>query len=294
VNTFSIKDLESISGIKAHTLRIWEQRYNLFKPYRSETNIRSYSNDDLKMLLNVTLLNNNGIKISRIAGMSHEEIYNAVRRITETDFTSATQVDNLIISMVEVDEQRFEQSVSANISQLGFEHTIEQVIYPFLVKVGVLWITDSINPAQEHFITSLIRQKLIAAIDSQACNYSPDAYTALLYLPEGELHEISLLYFHYLLRKAGIRAYYLGQSLPFEDLKKIYALRRPHCMITVLTSGHKVQDYVDALHESFPECLKLLSGYLVVSQEVKTPENTKLFKTPSELLVQLPLPVLHS
>ena len=289
MNQYSIKDLESISGIKAHTLRIWEQRYNLLKPNRSETNIRSYNNEDLKMLLNVTILNNKGVKISRIAGMSAKEVHQAVREITDSDFSTSTQVDNLVLSMVEVDESRFEQAVAANISQLGFEHTIEQVIYPFLVKVGVLWITDSINPAQEHFISSLIRQKLIGAIDRQTCNYNPNAYTAVLYLPEGELHEISLLYFHYLLRKSGIRSYYLGQSLPFEDLVKIYALRKPHCMLTVLTSGHKAQEYIDRLHAHFPDCLKLISGYLVVSQEIKTPENTCLFKTPAELAKLLPV-----
>jgi len=224
---YSIKDLEKISRIKAHTLRIWEQRYNILKPCRSETNIRSYTNNDLKMLLNISLLNNNGVKISKIAEMEPHEIYSAVHELSQKEFESNFQIDNLVISMVDMDEERFEKAISNNILKIGFDKTINEVIYPFLKKIAVLWITDSINPAQEHFISNLIRQKLISAIDAQVIRRENAKSKFMLYLPEHELHEISLLYYHYRLRDLNFKSYYLGQSVPFEDLQKVYAVHQP-------------------------------------------------------------------
>lgn len=282
---YSIKDLEQISGIKAHTLRIWEQRYNIIKPLRSETNIRSYTNDDLRMLLNISILNNNGYKISKIADMSKEEIYNHVQQISSQQSETGTQIDNLIISMVEIDEDRFERAISNNILKIGFDRTINEIIYPFLQKVALMWMTGSINPAQEHFISSLIRQKLIASIDAQIVQPKPGTPRFMLYLPENELHDISLLYYHYTIRNFQLKSIYLGQSLPFEDLQKIYKVHQPEYLVSIITtaiSSKSLNNYLNNLKSSFPFSTILLSGYQLVTQQPDLPENIKFFRDPSE------------
>ncbi|MEQ9302640.1 MAG: MerR family transcriptional regulator, partial [Marinoscillum sp.] len=167
MSTFSIRDLEHLSGIKAHTLRIWEQRYELIKPKRTDTNIRYYDDHDLKLILNVALLKENGIKISKIAEMSDGELQREVLKLTERNLRYPEQIHALTISMVDLDEDRFNKIISSNILKLGFEKTMMNVIYPFLSKIGILWQTSAINPAQVHFISNLVRQKLIAAIDGQ-------------------------------------------------------------------------------------------------------------------------------
>jgi MerR family transcriptional regulator, light-induced transcriptional regulator len=282
---YSIKDLEQISGIKAHTLRIWEQRYNILKPCRSETNIRSYSNSDLRMLLNISLLNNNGVKISKIAEMEPQEIYAAVQQLSLVEFESNFQIDNLVIAMVDMDEDRFEKAISNNILKIGFDKTINEVIYPFLKKIAVLWITDSINPAQEHFISNLIRQKLISAIDAQVSRSDTTKSKFMLFLPENELHEISLLYYHYRLRNLNFKSYYLGQSVPFEDLQKVYAVHQPEYLFTIITAtlAHQsLQTYLNTLSNSFPYSTIIVSGYQFVNQKIVCPSNVHIFKDPEE------------
>ena len=163
---YSIKDLEKLCGIKAHTIRIWEQRYDIVKPKRTKTNIRYYMDTDLKILLNVALLNRNGLKISKIAGMSQDEIARKVSEISVIDFDGDAKLDALMLSMIEMDELKFDRIVSTNIRQIGFERTMLEVIYPFLDKLSLMWLTGSIVPAQENFISNLIRQKIVVAIDS--------------------------------------------------------------------------------------------------------------------------------
>jgi DNA-binding transcriptional MerR regulator len=284
---YSIKDLEQISGIKAHTLRIWEQRYSILKPCRSETNIRTYTNSDLRMLLNISLLNSNGVKISRIAEMESHEIYAAVHELSQTEFASNFQIDNLVIAMVDMDEERFEKAISNNILKIGFDKTINDIIYPFLKKIAVLWITDSINPAQEHFISNLIRQKLISAIDAQMVRRGENQSKFMLFLPEHELHEISLLYYHYRLRDLNFKSYYLGQSVPFEDLQKVYAVHQPEYLFTIITATlphQSLQAYLNNIAESFPFSTIIISGYQFINQKINYPSNVKVFKDPKEFM----------
>lgn len=284
---YSIKDLEQLSGIKAHTLRIWEQRYNIIKPIRSETNIRAYSNYDLRMLLNISMLNNNGFKISKIAEMSEREIFDTVVKISKSDFDSSTQIDNLVISMVDLDEIRFEEAITNNIQNLGFDSTINNIIYPFLKKIAIMWITGSVNPAQEHFISNLIRQKLIVAIDSQkpVTNSLKDSFT--LFLAEDELHEISLLYYHYCLRGLNIKSYYLGQSVPMEDLKKVHNFNKAKFLLSVFTKSMAqppLQVYLNNLSKTFIDSTIFVSGYQFGINEIKLPTNVLLFKDQKELI----------
>jgi DNA-binding transcriptional MerR regulator len=274
VSTYSIKDFEQLSGIKAHTLRIWEQRHNLLQPKRTDTNIRYYDDDDLKLILNVALLNDNGVKISKIASMSPNELREEVIKLTDRSLTHDDQIHALTICMIEMDEERFDKILSTNILKLGFEQTMLNIIYPFMSKIGILWQTGAINPAQEHFMSNLVRQKLIVAIDGQIQKQGGKKF--LLFLPEGELHEISILFASYLIKCKGHKVIYLGQSTPNEDLLSVYKLHQPEYLFTAITtspSSEYVQDYIQALSERFTSAHILVTGYQVLGQDLSFPAN---------------------
>jgi DNA-binding transcriptional MerR regulator len=276
VANYSIKDLEHLSGIKAHTLRIWEQRYALIAPSRTETNIRFYDQEDLKLILNVSLLKDNGYKISKIASMSQDEMFSAVIEVSEKSTNFADQIYALTLSMIDLDEQRFEKIISTNILKIGFERTMMNVITPFLAKIGIMWITDAINPAQEHFITHLIRQKIMVAIDGQYSSNDPNTNKYMLFLPEGELHELNLLFANYLIKARNNRVIYLGQTLPIGDLRLAYETYQPEYLLTVLTSKPlymTTDEYLKNLSDYFPKSKILVSGRQVVGQDLRLPEN---------------------
>lgn len=286
MSIFSIKDLEQLTGVKAHTIRIWEQRYELVKPKRTSTNIRYYDDNDLKLLLNVTLLNNNGHKISKIAKMNEGEIQREVMQLTETSFEVSEHIHALTICMVDLDEDRFEKIVSKLILKFGFEKSMMDVIYPFFTRIGILWQTGAINPAQEHFISNLVRQKMIVAIDSLYVPQKENPKKFLLYLPEGETHELSLLFGDYVVRSKGNKSIYLGQSLPYNDLEEVYKIHEPDYIMTVITSvpgPGDIQKYVDRLSQNFKNTTILLSGYQVVGQDLKLGENVTILNRMDDL-----------
>ncbi len=279
---YSIRDLEKLSGIKAHTIRIWEQRYGVIAPKRTKTNIRYYQDDDLKFLLNVSLLNKNGVKISKIAKMSRQAVADKVASIAEINFENSTQLDALTLSMIEMDEQKFDRIVSMNIQQMGFERTMLEVIYPFLDKLGVLWLTGSINPVQENFISYLIRQKIIVAIDQEPIPQGKQVKKFIIYLPEGEKQELTLLFMHYILKSRRNHVLYLGQDISIADLRDACKVHKPDFIFTMISetfAKEPVQKYVDKLSETFPDCQILLSGYQVVAQKVTTPENVRVLRS---------------
>jgi MerR family transcriptional regulator, light-induced transcriptional regulator len=284
--TYSIRDLENISGIKAHTLRIWEQRYEILQPKRTDTNIRFYEEDDLRLLLSISMLNSNGYKISQIAKMSSQEIHDACGSLTIVSDEFSHQINALTLAMIELDEERFEKAIANSTLKYGFEDTMIRIIHPFFERVGLLWQTGSVRPAQEHFITSLIRQKLIVAIDAQDPVKGDDLPKYALYLPENELHELSLLFACYILRSRGNRVIYLGQNVPDDDLPSIYDTYKPDYFVTILTvvpQKETVQGYLTRLGKSFPRSRFLVSG--MATESVKsTPDNVILLKKASELL----------
>jgi MerR family transcriptional regulator, light-induced transcriptional regulator len=279
MSTYSIKDLEQLSGIKAHTLRIWEQRYDILSPDRTDTNIRTYDDNDLKLVLNIALLKDHGYKISEISKMSPEELSKEVLLISDKQLNYPDQIHALTISMLDLDEERFEKIVSTNTLQFGFENMMINIIYPFLSRIGTLWITGSIGPAQEHFISNLIRQKLIVAIDGQLPSLRQGAKKYLLYLPEGEMHEISLLFANYIIRSRQNRVIYLGQSLPFSELGFAHGMHKPDYIFSVITSvpgQNEIQRYVYKLAKEFPDSKILLTGYQVVGQDIDCPDNVEI------------------
>ncbi|MCU0449455.1 MAG: MerR family transcriptional regulator [Bernardetiaceae bacterium] len=268
---YSIKDLENLTGIKAHTIRMWEQRYGIIKPDRTDTNIRLYGPDELKLMLNIALLNNHGYKISKIAQMSYDEVCQRVLETINKANNFDDQINALTVAMIDLDEEQFEKIMATNILQYGFEKTMTNIVYPFLVKIGTLWTTNAINPAQEHFITNLIRQKIIVAIDGQFEPNRVNPKKFMLFLPEGELHEISLLFACYIIKSRGNKVIYLGQSMPMTDLYEVFQLHKPDYLLTVITSvpgPEDVQDYVDTLGARFAETEILLTGYQVVGQDL--------------------------
>lgn len=273
---YSIKELEHLSGIKAHTIRIWEQRYSILKPQRTETNIRYYDDADLKTILNISLLNEHGYKISRIAGMNPAQIADEVMKVAGTTATNPQQLNALLVAMIEMDEERFEKVLTTVILQKGLEQAMLEILCPLLVKAGLLWQVGSITPAQEHFVSNIVRQKLYVAIDGQLPVDKKSTSRFLLYLPEGELHEIGLLFANYLLRTRGKHVLYLGQNMPFADLQTCVAYYQPHYICTAFTympERDQIQPYVNRLAALAPQIIVYIGGHLVQLQEIQLPSN---------------------
>lgn len=282
---YSIKELERLSGIKAHTIRIWEKRHKIILPQRTQTNIRIYSDEDLKKIMNVSLLNTRGLKISKIADMTLDEINRKIIELSEVKRDVSVYVDQLVVGMIEMDEDRFEKTLAKVIQKIGFEQCVMQIIYPFLEKIGVLWQTKVINPAQEHFISNLIRQKMIASIAALPIQNNK-AKKVMLFLPEGEMHEIGLLFFHYITRKRKFRTYYLGQSVPHVDLKSVYEVHKPDILITSFISSpapSHLAKYIQGLSDDFPKATVLASGYMLRNTAFLIPRNVKVFYNAKDL-----------
>jgi len=286
---YSIKDLENLCGIKAHTIRIWETRYGIIKPQRTKTNIRYYQEEDLKHLLNIAFLNKNGTKISKIAKMSVEEIGKRVAEMSPVKLGNDTQMDALTLSMIEMDEFKFDRIISTNIQQIGFERAMLEVIYPFLDKLSLLWLTGSIYPVQENFISCLIRQKIIAAIDSIPPTPSKRISNKrfVTYLPEGENQELSLLLIHYLIKSRKNEVIYLGPKISIQDVKDACKVYEPDFIFTMVTETFTktpVQTYLKTLSESFPNSQILISGYQVVVQQVKSSDNITVVSSINDMI----------
>ena len=284
---YSIKDLEKLSGIKAHTLRIWEQRYAIIIPKRTNTNIRYYTDTDLRAILNVALLNKNGYKISKISELAPEQITEKVASIADKNTEYDTQLDALTISMIEMDEYKFDRIISTNIEQIGFERTMMEVIHPFLDKLGLLWLTGSINPVQENFMSCLIRQKIIVALDHLPWTLGKNVKKYLLYLPEGETQELSLLFMHYLLKSRQNQVIYVGQNISMRDLQDVCAIHKPDYIYTMITetfSRQPVLRYVDLLSKTFSESEILVSGYQIVAQNIESTDNITVLKSLQETI----------
>lgn len=276
-NQYSIKDLERITGIKAHTIRIWEKRYNIVKPERSETNIRNYCDNDMKRLLNISVLVRNGYKISHIAELPDEELSQKVLEVNNVNTTThGGQIENLIVAMIDMDEAKFDKVLNSTIIKLGMERTLFEVIYPLLSKTGVLWQIGTISPAQEHFISNLIKQKIYTAIDGLSANLSDSPKTFLLLLPEWEMHEMGLLVYNYLIRKKGHKTIFLGQGIPIENVLATKDLINADAIVTSFTSLVEtvhMTEYLDKLNSYFNDLPVYVSGIQSANLPANLPSN---------------------
>ena len=286
MSTYTIKDLEKISGIKAHTIRIWEQRYQFLQPQRTETNIRTYSSDELKTILNVSLLNKYGFKISHIDKMSAEQMEEKILSLNQIDAQKERVVNALIKEMVSLNMANFERQMDTYIGQKGIEKTILEIIFPFMERVGILWVTNHINPAQEHLATNVIRQKIILGIEKlpPILQYSK---RIVLFMPEGEYHEIGLLYVQYLLKQRGFYVDYLGANVPMVDLRYLSEFHKVdylYCHLTSPAKNFKIQKFFDQLAEVSKQTPIIISGQLAQAFKGAIAGNIQLKKTLQETI----------
>ena len=248
-NSFSIKNLENISGIKAHTIRIWEKRYNLLQPERTDTNIRRYSLDSLRKLLNITLLYNHGIKISKIANLPEKEIPFLVREIALKSSSEQVSINAFKLSMVNFDITMFDATYDELMNKNDFSFIYLNIFVPLMRGLGILWQTGAISPSHEHFITNLIKQKIHIQTELMQRDSTPqiNASTFVLYLPENEIHELSILFLNYFVLNNGFKTIFLGQSIPTVSLKTLLSYSPSLHFVTYVTvepNKEEIDDYL--------------------------------------------------
>ena len=253
-STFSIKNLETFSGIKAHTLRIWEKRYNLLEPERTETNIRRYSLDNLRKLLNVTLLYNHGFKISKISCLSLEEISDSVSNIALKENSEQIAINALKLAMINFDCELFNKTYDEFISHSKFEFIFMDVFMPLMKELGILWQTGAISATHEHFITNLIKQKIHVQTErvQLSIKKNTDHPVFVLFLPENEIHELGILYLNYLTLSKGLRTILLGQSIQISSLENLYTYKKSFNFVTYLTvepNKKEIMPYLNLFNE---------------------------------------------
>jgi DNA-binding transcriptional MerR regulator len=256
--TFSIRDLENLSGIKAHTIRIWEKRYNLLSPERTDTNIRLYSLASLQKLLNVTLLYQNGHKISKIAKISDKDIPYIVREIVAKHSHKSQAINAFKLAMVNFDQTLFFETYNALLSDNTFKEIFTETFIPLLNELGFLWQTDTISPAHEHFISGLIKQKILINIEKlQHLSPTKKDKVFVAFLPENEIHEIGLLYVNYEIILKGYKCIYLGPTIPIENLEDLLKYFNDIYFVSYFTVFPE-KDNITSYLEDFS---KLVSAY---------------------------------
>ncbi len=287
LGTFSIKDIEALTGIKCHTLRIWEQRYGIVVPKRSDTNIRYYDDSDLKTLLNISVLNDNGFKISEIAKLTSDEISEKVLEISRSGNEFKIHIRSFISAMLSFDETGFHKLMNTYIIQFGIEETFLKIVFPFLQEIGLLWQVGTIQPSHEHFVSNIIKQKLYVAIDGQVGKYSNNRKRFLLFLPESEKHSLGLLFANFLIRARGHEVLYLGQEVPLVDLKEALEKDNPDFILTMLTIPQPdldKQQFVNFLTENWPYSQIILSGPQFTYATLEFSKNVHRISQFSELI----------
>ncbi|MGE7774621.1 MerR family transcriptional regulator [Chitinophaga sp. NPDC101104] len=288
MNSFTIKDIESLTGIKAHTIRIWEQRYNVLRPKRKDTNHRVYDNGDLKHIMRIAYLYRHGYKISKIVGMSEEEIRQLSLEETghKGNHLHQVYINQLVEAMIDFDQIRFEKIFHNVLLRMGFEQCILKVIYPYLERIGLLWLVDCVIPAQEHFAANIIRKKLMVAIDGLDIPQS-STECFMVFLPEGEWHEIPLLFMQYLLKKNGCTVVNFGANVPLEDLCFYTDRKQVDQIYTHIITNfpqRALDNFVKDLGRLFPTIPVTISGPQIARISVPLPENVKTLLSMDEVL----------
>lgn len=265
MDRYTLNDLEKLTGIMSGTIRIWERRFRIIKPHRTETNRRWYDDQDLKRILNISVLYRSGIKISKIATLTGAEIEAKVASITREADNPEINIDSLIIAMTTFNEKGVNEVLLRSIISIGFEKTFTNLVFPFLKRVGILWHTGSVNVGAEHFVSSLFRLRIISATDTLPPAVNPKRQRVVLFLPENELHEIGLLFFTYIIRSMGHEVLYLGQSTPLNAIHDVIDKWQPDTLVTGALSAlpfTSPEEYLILLRKTFPEQRILVSGEL--------------------------------
>lgn len=283
---YSIKDMENLSGVKAHTIRIWEKRYNIIQPKRTDTNIRYYTDNDLRQLLNVCLLYKNGLKISKIAKLTTEEIKEQVNEISGVSLSFEDQLDALMLFILDLDSFNFGKVMSQHIDQIGLERTMEEVIYPLMDKISLAWLAGSFQGAHESFVTQIIKSKIQKEIESleEKTSYEPKY---LIFLTEGEKQELSLLYMHYLLKKNKCKVINLGNDITLVDIIASIQTLQPKFVFSIFNEEvykSSFENYVNQICKNLESGRFILTGYQPAIQNINWPKNTVILKTLKETI----------
>lgn len=272
---YSIKELEKLTGILAHTIRIWEKRYRIVNPNRTKSNIRYYSDEDLKRLLNCAFLTRRGYKISKIAELNNVDIEKEIEQLTETPVDTEAWLTRFSNATISLNDKELETLYQQATQRFDFETIATGIFYPLLEQIGLMWQLNKIMPAHEHLVAHFIRNKIIAATEA-IDSIADGVKTFLLFLPEGEYHEIGLLYANYLLRKNNCRVIYFGQSVPFKDLISIEKNYPNAHFLSFFTQKNTVlspRDFITAFQDQFPGKTLYILGQATSDIDVKPPIN---------------------
>ncbi len=294
--TFSIKDLENLSGVKAHTIRIWEKRYNLLSPERTQTNIRLYSLLSLQKLLNITLLYENGLKISKIAQLKNEEIPLKVREIIDEKSIKNNMMNAFKLSMINFDQSLFYNTYNKLVVDLSFREIFKEYFIPLLQELGYLWQSNTISTTHEHFITNLVKQKVYTNTEKVHRSEYVNNKSFVLFLPENEIHELGILYLNYELNLRGYKSIFLGQSVPIENLEPLIASNEFVefiAYVTVEPSKEKIDKYLQKFKKKIldkKDCRLSLLGFQTQFVDLNTkPENVSVYRGFEDLIEALNL-----
>jgi DNA-binding transcriptional MerR regulator len=283
---YTLYELEKLTGILAATIRVWERRYNIIIPKRTDTNRRWYDDDDLRRLINITVIYNSGIKISKIARYSESELEEKVKLLTLDSSGSDKHINSLIVAMLTFNSNAVNEILLRIIINSGFEDTFSNVVFPFLRRVGIMWHTGSASTGAEHFITNIFRGRLISAIDSLPPANDPKSKRVIMFLPENEFHELGLLFYSYLIRKLGHEVLYLGQSTPFLALKEANEKWHSDIIVTGVLSYLSIAEpekYLNDLSSTFKSQKILVSGSLADEPVIKKYNNVYSIRSVSDL-----------
>ncbi len=283
---YTLSELEQLTGIMASTIRIWERRFKILKPHRTDTNRKWYDDDDLKHIINICAIYRSGIKISKIAKYSRSELEQKVAILSKDSLSYDTQIESLIDAMINLNENAVNEILLRSIINKGFEETFTDVVFPFLRRVGIMWHTGSLNSGTEHFISDIFKRRLIATIDALPPAIDTDRKRIIMYLPENELHEMGLLFYAYILRRMGHEVLYLGQATPFNAVVEINELRHSDMIVTGALSDlsfEKPEDYLNRLSTTFIMQKILVSGLLADKADHNHYHNIFTLRSVSDL-----------
>ena len=273
---YSIKDIEKMSGIKAHTIRMWERRYGIVLPKRTDTNIRYYSDDDLRELLNISVLNKNGMKISKIAELQKDEIEERVVSLLDSSQEFDHVIDAMLFSMLEIDELALDSIFNKALKEYGFEMLIEDVVFPLLERIGLLWQANAITPSHERFLTNIFRRNLIIATEREMPFTKNLNFTIIFFLLEVWLHEFGLLFYSYIAQKNGHEVVYLGASIPLQDLKEVQRVTQAKAFFSAHVTAVDKEDLegmFDYFRETFPNLPFFITGLQIRELNPTLPDN---------------------
>ena len=261
---FTIRDLESLSGIKAHTIRVWERRYSIIRPLRTDTNRRRYTGSDLRRIINISILIHNGFKISKIAVLTDSEVEEKTAVVLAASTEGIAEIDLLVLAMFALNTRAVNETIMKSVLKRGLEDTFTDVIFPFMNRIGIMWQTGTVNPGYEHFMTNIFRNRLITALDGIPDNQKPESGKALLFLPENELHELPLPFFAWLARKMNYEIMQLGQMTPLSSVIEISEKWNPDFVITGTVTGlpEKPLEFLKELAKAFSGRKTIVAGTL--------------------------------